>query len=125
VEIERTLDPYIAGGKSSVLFVPHLVPMERGILCTIYLRPRQPVSIEHVMQVFTEAYASEPFVRIRTYPPRTSETAHTNFCDLTARVPKSRIVVLSAIDNMVKGAAGQAIQNMNVMFGLDETAGLM
>lgn len=125
VEIERTLDPYLRGGKSSVIFTPHLVPMERGILSTVYLKPVQPVSVEHVLQVLMEAYEKEPFIRLRERLPRTSEVARTNFCDISARVVKSRIIVLSAVDNMVKGAAGQAIQNMNVMFGAPETAGLM
>ena len=124
VEIERTLDATLRGRKSSVIFTPHLVPMERGILSTVYLKPVQPVSNERVMQVFTEAYENEPFVRLRERLPRTSEVSRTNYCDLAARVVKSRIVVLSAIDNMVKGAAGQAIQNLNVMFGIDEKAGL-
>ena len=124
VEIERTLDPYVQGGKSQVIFTPHLVPMERGILSTIYLRPLQPVSVEHVTQVFADAYAGEPFIRLREGLPRTADVARTNFCDLSVRVVKSRIIVLSAIDNMAKGAATQAIQNMNIMFGLDETAGL-
>lgn len=125
VEIERTLDPFIPRGKTSVIFTPHLVPMERGILSTIYLKPRQPVSPEHVLHVFAEAYEKEPFVRMRPDSPRTADVARTNFCDITAAVVKSHILVLSAIDNMVKGAAGQAIQNMNLMFGLDETAGLL
>jgi len=125
VEIERTLDPYVRGRKCAVIFTPHLVPMERGILSTVYLKPIQPVSVEHVMQVFAEAYESEPFVRLRERLPRTNEVARTNFCDMSARVVKSRIIVLSAVDNMVKGAAGQAIQNMNVMFGVEETAGLI
>jgi len=125
VEMERTLDPFVRTGKSSLLFVPHLVPMERGILSTIYLKPIQPVSPEHVMQVFAEAYENEPFVRLRENSPKTAAVARTNFCDITARVVKSRIVVLSAIDNLVKGAAGQAIQNLNLMFGIDETTGLL
>ncbi|HOB73723.1 MAG TPA: N-acetyl-gamma-glutamyl-phosphate reductase [Phycisphaerae bacterium] len=125
VEIERTLDPYVRGRKSSVIFTPHLVPMERGILSTIYLKPVQPVSVQHVAEVFGKTYANEPFIRLRQTPPRTADVARTNFCDITARVVKGRIIVLSAIDNMVKGAAGQAIQNMNVMFGLDETTGLL
>lgn len=125
VEIERTLDPHVRGRKSSVIFTPHLVPMERGILSTIYLKPLQPVSLEHVAGVFAEAYGQERFIRLRKAPPRTADVARTNFCDITARVVKSRIIVLAAIDNMVKGAAGQAIQNMNVMFGLDETTGLL
>ncbi len=124
VEIERTLDPYVRRGKSSVVFTPHLVPMQRGIFSTIHLKPLQPVSLEHVMQVFADAYQDEPFIRIRPALPRTADVARTNFCDLSARVVKSRIVVLSVIDNMVKGASGQAIQNMNIMFGLEEKAGL-
>lgn len=125
VEIERVLDAQLRGRKSSVIFTPHLVPMERGILSTIYLKPVQPVSPEHVAEVFASAYARERFIRLRKTPPRTADVARTNFCDLATRVVKGRIVVLSAIDNMVKGAAGQAIQNMNVMFGLEETAGLL
>ncbi|GMU24908.1 MAG: N-acetyl-gamma-glutamyl-phosphate reductase [Phycisphaerae bacterium] len=125
VEIERTLDPYVRSGKSSVIFTPHLVPMERGILATIYLRPLQPVSVEHVAEVLGKAYDHEPFIRLRKGFPRTADVAHTNFCDISARVVKGRIVVLTAIDNMVKGAAGQAIQNMNIMFDLPETAGLL
>lgn len=125
VEIERVLDAQVRGGKTSVIFTPHLVPMERGILSTIYLKPVQPVSAEHVNQVLAEAYDGEPFIRLRVPPPRTADVAHSNFCDMSARVVKSRIIVLSAVDNMVKGAAGQAIQNMNVMFGLEETAGLL
>jgi len=125
VEIERVLDGYIRGGKSAVLFAPHLVPMERGILTTIYLKPKQPLSTEHVHQILTETYGGEPFVRLRSYPPKTAEVARTNFCDISACVVKSHVVVLSAIDNMVKGATGQAIQNMNLMFGLEETTGLV
>lgn len=124
-EIERTLDACIRGGKSNVLFVPHLIPMERGILATIYLRPKQPLSVEHAHQVFAKAYENEPFIRLRSGSPATADVARTNFCDIGVHVAKSRIIVLSAIDNMVKGAAGQAIQNMNVMFDLPETAGLM
>lgn len=124
VEIERTLDPFMRGHKSSVIFTPHLVPMERGILATIYLKPLQHVSIEHVTQILSEAYGKEPFVRLRKGFPRTGDVSRTNYCDITARVVKGRIIVLSAIDNMVKGAAGQALQNMNIMFGINEKAGL-
>ncbi len=124
VEIERTLDGCIRGRKSSVIFTPHLVPMERGILSTVYLKPAQPISVEHAMQVLVEAHEPNAFVRVRERLPRTGEVARTNFCDISVRVVKSRIIVLSAIDNMVKGAAGQAIQNMNVMFGVEENAGL-
>lgn len=124
VEIERTLDRYIRGSKTSVIFTPHLVPMERGILSTVYLKPLQPMSVERAMQVLVDEHHGNSFVRVRERLPRTSEVARTNFCDISVRVVKSRIIVLSAIDNMVKGAAGQAIQNMNVMFGIEENAGL-
>jgi N-acetyl-gamma-glutamyl-phosphate reductase len=73
----------------------------------------------------TDAYQHEPFIRLRESYPRTADVQRTNFCDITARVVKSRIVVLSAIDNMVKGAAGQAVQNLNIMFGLPEAEGLV
>jgi N-acetyl-gamma-glutamyl-phosphate reductase len=90
----------------------------------VYLKPAQPISVEHAMQIQMEAHEHNAFVRVRERLPRTSEVARTNFCDISVRVVKSRIIVLSAIDNMVKGAAGQAIQNMNVMFGIEENAGL-
>jgi N-acetyl-gamma-glutamyl-phosphate reductase len=125
VEIERTLDPFVRRGKTSVIFTPHLVPMERGILSTIYLKPVQPISVEHAAAMLAEAYAGEPFVRLREALPSTRNVARTNLCDLSVRVVKSRLIVLSAIDNMVKGAAGQAIQCMNLMFGVEETAGLL
>ncbi len=125
VEIERNLDPLVRRGRSSVIFVPHLVPMERGILSTIYLKPVQAMSIEHACGTLGEAYEGEPFVRLRQDLPSTRDVARTNLCDITVRVVKSRLVVITAIDNMVKGAAGQAIQNMNLMCGLDETAGLL
>ncbi len=124
VEIERTLEQFTRRERAQVIFTPHLIPMERGILSTIYLKPLQHISVEHVAEVFAKAYEHEPFIRWRTDSPKTAEVAHTNFCDLTARVVQSRIIVVSAIDNMVKGAAGQAIQNMNVMFGLDPATGL-
>jgi N-acetyl-gamma-glutamyl-phosphate reductase len=125
VEIERTLDPLVSRGKATVVFTPHLVPMERGILSTIYLRPLQSISIEHAAQTLADAYTEEPFIRLRSDLPSTHDVVRTNLCDITVRVVKKRLVVLSAIDNMVKGAAGQAIQNMNLMCGLDETAGLL
>ncbi|MBN1488465.1 MAG: N-acetyl-gamma-glutamyl-phosphate reductase [Phycisphaerae bacterium] len=125
VEIERMLDGCAPKGRTNVLFVPHLVPMERGILTTTYLKPLQPVSVEHAAQTLAQAYADEPFVRLRSGMPCTRDVARTNLCDLTVRVAKGRLIVVSAIDNMVKGAAGQAIQNMNLMCGLDETAGLL
>jgi N-acetyl-gamma-glutamyl-phosphate reductase len=78
-----------------------------------------------VAEVYANAYRDEPFVRFGDGLPSTKNVARTNFCDVTVRVVKSRIVAITAIDNMVKGAAGQAIQNMNLMFVSEETAGLL
>jgi len=125
IEIQRVLESLVRGVRADVLFAPHVVPMERGILSTIYLRPRQHVSVDHLTAVYAEAYAGEPFIRLRRDLPATHDVAYTNFCDIGVRVIGSHIVVVTAIDNMVKGAAGQAVQNMNLMFGLEETAGLL
>ncbi len=125
IEIQRCLESLVRGVRTEVLFVPHVAPMDRGILSTIYLRPKQHVSVEHLTAVYAEAYSDEPFIRLREDLPATRDVIFTNFCDITARVVKSRIVVLTAIDNMVKGASGQAIQNMNLMFGIDEKTGLL
>jgi N-acetyl-gamma-glutamyl-phosphate reductase len=124
IEIQRTLDVLAHGQQTEVVFTPYLVPMERGILSTACLKPKQHISIEHLTDVYQKAYADEPFVRFSPDLPSTKNTARSNFCDLAVRVVKSRVIAFSAIDNMVKGAAGQAIQNMNLMFGLDETTGL-
>lgn len=124
IEIQRTLED-IAGSPLNLTFVPHLVPMHRGILSTIFLKPRQLMTAEQALAVLTEQYKDEPFIRVREDLPSTKDVALTNFCDVTVRVAAGKLVVLSAIDNLIKGAAGQAIQNMNLQFGLPETAGLM
>lgn len=124
VEIERVVETVIRGCRAEVVFTPHLVPMERGILSTIYMKPTEEISTDRAIETLRAAYAHEPFVRVREDLPRTADVARTNYCDVTARRVKGRLVVLTAIDNMVKGAAGQAIQNMNLMTGLDERAGL-
>jgi N-acetyl-gamma-glutamyl-phosphate reductase len=110
-----------------VTFVPHLVPLDRGILETIYARLQPGVDAAGVERVLTEAYCSSPFVRLTGSDlPEIKHVAHTNFCDIGWRVdrPGGRLVLVSCIDNLVKGAAGQAIQNFNVAFGFDETLGL-
>ena len=110
-----------------VTFVPHLVPLDRGILETIYARLQPGVDAEAIERVLTEAYASSPFVRLTGGDlPEIKHVAHTNFCDIGWRIdrPGGRLVLVSCIDNLVKGAAGQAIQNFNVAFGFDETLGL-
>lgn len=113
---------------ASVTFVPHLVPLDRGILETIYTRVAEGVTADDIASVYAEAYAGAPFVRLTGESlPEIKHVAHTNFCDIGFRLdaPTRRLIVISAIDNLLKGAAGQAVQNFNVAFGLDETAGLL
>jgi N-acetyl-gamma-glutamyl-phosphate reductase len=110
-----------------VTFVPHLVPLDRGILETIYARLQPDVDAAAIERVLTTAYADAPFVRLTGSDlPEIKHVAHTNFCDIGWRVnrPGGQLVMVSCIDNLVKGAAGQAIQNFNVVFGFDETLGL-
>ena len=119
-EIEQEL------GRSAT-FVPHLVPLDRGILETIYVRVPNGTTCEDVSTAFDAAYVDAPFVRLTGEAlPEIKHVAHTNFCDIGWRLePKGRrLVVVSVLDNLVKGAAGQALQNFNVAFGLDEEAGL-
>jgi N-acetyl-gamma-glutamyl-phosphate reductase len=123
-EIEQTIG-MVSKQKVNVLFVPHLLPVDRGILETIYLKPRSGATEADALAAFEKAYQGKPFVRIRQQNlPSIKYVANTNYADIAVKMAGGRFVVISAIDNMVKGAAGQAIQNMNLMFGLDETAGL-
>jgi N-acetyl-gamma-glutamyl-phosphate reductase len=108
-----------------VTFVPHLVPLDRGILETIYARLRPGVTSSDVEQALTSAYRGCAFVRLTGGDlPEIKHVAHTNFCDIGWRVEGAQLVVVTCIDNLVKGAAGQAIQNFNVAFGFPETEGL-
>ena len=111
-----------------VTFVPHLVPLDRGILSSIYAHLVPGTTAAAVAQAFERAYQDAPFVRLTTDAlPEIKHVAHTNFCDIGWKVDEStgRVFVVSVIDNLVKGAAGQAIQNFNVMFGFDQKAGLL
>ncbi|MBP2017108.1 N-acetyl-gamma-glutamyl-phosphate reductase [Symbiobacterium terraclitae] len=127
-EIEQTLSD-LAGGPVLVSFTPHLVPMTRGILATGYFTLRGSWTTEQLVDLFREFYAEEPFVRVRPAGdlPTTKQVWGSNYCDIGLKVdPRTgRVLVVSVIDNLVKGAAGQAIQNMNLMFGLPETTGLL
>ena len=108
-----------------VTFVPHLVPLDRGILETIYARLRPGVGVEQVSRALHDAYDDSPFVRLTGGDlPEIKHVAHTNFCDIGWKVSGQQLVMVACIDNLVKGAAGQAIQNFNVAYGFDETAGL-
>ena len=122
-EIEQVIGRH-AGTRPEVIFTPQLAPMDRGILSTIYIRPQQPIAEAAVMKLLRDAYAGERFVRVVDHLPATKDTVDTNFCDITARVVRGRVLLISCLDNLVKGAAGAAVQNFNCVFGLPETAGL-
>jgi len=112
---------------TAVTFVPHLVPLDRGILETIYATLKPGTSSQHVEAALTAAHANAPFVRLTGGQlPEIKHVAHTNFCDIgwTVDPASARIVLVAVIDNLVKGAAGSAVQNLNVMLGLDERTGL-
>ena len=126
-EIEQTLSG-LAGEQVKITFVPHLLPVNRGIVSTIYADSRRAVTTEELYQLYQVSYQNEPFVRV--LPQGTvanlGRIKYANYYDLSLHTdPRTgRIILVSAIDNMVKGAAGQAIQNMNLWYGLDETTGL-
>lgn len=128
-EIEQTLTR-VAGHDVHTLFVPHLLPIDRGILETIYLEPvEEDVTEDELFEAYEDAYADEPFVRMREELPNVKHVRDTNFCDVTVRLAevggRPMVVAFAAEDNMIKGASGQAIQNMNAVFELDETLGLL
>jgi N-acetyl-gamma-glutamyl-phosphate reductase len=123
-EIEQVVARH-AGPTPQVIFTPQLAPMDRGILSTIYVRPKKKLAEGDVMHLLREAYAGERFVRVVDHLPGTKDTVDTNFCDITARVVRDRVLLISCLDNLVKGAAGAAVQNFNILFGLSETAGLL
>ncbi len=117
----------INGGDPSLLFQPHVVPLQRGILETIYVRLAETPSSGELRGIYRRVYAEEPFVEICDGPPRLRDVTHTNRCRIFATVDERSGVVLLvvAIDNLLKGAAGQALQNMNLMLGLPEQEGLL
>jgi len=110
-----------------VTFTPHLLPIDRGILATIYLRVPRGTSEQALAAAYERAYADAPFVRLTGAAlPEIKHVVHTNFCDIGWRVDSAgRVILVSVLDNLVKGAAGQAVQNMNVMLGFPEQAGLL
>ncbi len=113
---------------SSVTFVPHLVPLDRGLLETIYGLLRRGTTGAQVTDALQRAYASAPFVRLTGGElPEIKHVAYSNFCDIGWRVDEAggRLVMVSVLDNLIKGAAGQAVQNLNILLGLDERTGLL
>jgi N-acetyl-gamma-glutamyl-phosphate reductase len=123
-EIEQVLG-LATGREVQVTFTPHLTPMDRGILSTIYSRPTAPVSEEKLFETYRQFYADEPFVRVVDHLPGTKDSSGTNFCDLTVRLVRGRIITIACLDNLIKGAAGAAVQNFNLMYGFPETAALL
>ncbi len=123
-EIEQILMDVREDGPLEVIFTPHLIPMDRGILATIYAQPKTPIDERELLALYRSFYQGEPFVRVLERIPATKDSAGTNYCDLTVRVVRGKILVISALDNLIKGAAGVAVQNLNLMLGLPESTAL-
>ena len=127
-EIEEQLS-IAAGSKVVIQFTPHLIPVNRGILTTLYLEPTKEANAEAITSCYAKAYANEPFVRLLEGKalPDTKNVVGTNVCEIAWRLdPRTgRLIVMSAEDNLVKGASGQAVQSMNLLCGWPETAGLV
>ncbi|OGW80986.1 MAG: N-acetyl-gamma-glutamyl-phosphate reductase [Omnitrophica bacterium RIFCSPLOWO2_12_FULL_44_17] len=127
-EIEQTLSA-IAGKKIKITFVPHLLPLQRGILCTIYLKRKRNASKQKIVETFEKFAGKQPFVRFLGHGkfPGLHQVQYTNFCDIGIAVDENSdgVIVITAIDNLLKGASSQAIQNMNIRMGFAETAGLL
>jgi N-acetyl-gamma-glutamyl-phosphate reductase len=122
-EIEQVLGD-VAGQPVSVIFTPHLVPMDRGIFSTIYANPMKPLAEAELLDLYRSHYRNQPFVRMRSGLPATKDTAGTNYLDVAVRVVRGKVLVLAAEDNLIRGASGVAVQNFNRMFGFPEITGL-
>ena len=130
--LEHRHEPEIAqalsetgGRKVDISFVPHVIPLSRGIYATAYLTLVEKSSREELLDCYRRFYENCPFIRIRTTAPHLADVTGSNFCDITVVVRGKRVVAVAALDNLVKGMAGQAIQNMNLMCGLPEETGLL
>lgn len=123
-EIEQALSD-LAGAPVSVIFTPHLMPMDRGIFSTIYATPTRAVAEPELVELYQSYFADKPFVRVRTNLPATKDTTGTNFLDVCVRAVRGKVLVLAAEDNLVRGASGVAVQNFNRVFGFDERTGLL
>ncbi len=119
-EIDQVLS--MASQKSvQVMFTPHLIPMDRGILTSAYALPTRDLKEELLLSTLRDFYAGKPFVRVVEHLPATKDVAGSNFCDITARLVRGAWFVFSCIDNLIKGASGAAVQNFNLMYGFPET----
>jgi len=124
-EIDKILSE-AAGGTIDIVFTPHLIPMNRGILSTIYMKLNKKLDANAVLDIYRKFYKGKPFVRISGEGklPQIRDVVNTNFCDIGVKVTGDILIVIACIDNLVKGAAGQAVQNMNIMCGFAETEAL-
>jgi N-acetyl-gamma-glutamyl-phosphate reductase len=123
-EIEQVLGD-ACGQAVQVVFTPHLIPMDRGILCTIYPRLKKAATEDQLLDAYREFYRGKPFVRVVEHLPATKDSAGTNFFDVTVRIARGQAIVLACLDNLIKGASGVAVQNFNLMCGFPETTGLL
>lgn len=125
-EMEYILSPF-AGKKLKINFIPHLLPVKRGILTTMYIKHKNLPSEKEMYGLYKSYFKNEPFVRVRSLGdlPALKDVAGTNFCDIGIKVARKMVIIVSVIDNLLKGASGQAVQNMNIMCGLDEKNGLL
>ena len=123
-EIEQELGAM--GATGPLTFIPHLLPLDQGLLASCYVELARPIDAEELRALYEDTYGSEPFVELVSGPPGVADVRESNFCRIHPRLEwgGERAIVFSAIDNLWKGAAGQAVQNLNLMLGLDETAGL-
>jgi N-acetyl-gamma-glutamyl-phosphate reductase len=121
-ELEQEL-----GEGAPITFTPHLVPLDQGLLASCYVTTDNGMTNDELRGLFEDAYSGEPFVDLADAPPGVSDVRDTNFCRIHATVEPAtgRVLVFAAIDNLWKGAAGQAVQDLNLMLGIDETAGLL
>lgn len=126
-EIEQELS-FAAGKEVMLSFTPHLLPLQRGILCTIYCNIQNAITAEEIYGAYAKYYANEPFVIVNKEGvlPEIKHVKNSNYISIGFKVDKrlNRLIIVSVIDNLTKGASGQAVQNMNLMFGIEETAGL-
>ncbi|MCX5703491.1 MAG: Asd/ArgC dimerization domain-containing protein, partial [Candidatus Omnitrophica bacterium] len=127
-EINQELSK-LSGKEINVTFVPHLLPLNRGILATIYVRKTQSAKrkAQNLVNLYKKFYKKEPFLRIRDEGdfPRIKDVLRTNFCDIAIQDSSDKIIIVAAIDNLLKGAAGQAVQNMNIMYKFPEYTALL
>lgn len=122
-EIEQVMSD-IAKQPVSVIFTPHLIPMDRGIFSTVYANPTRAVNESDLSELYRSHFAKQPFVRVRTGLPATKDTTGTNYLDIAVKVVRGRVLVLATADNLIRGASGVAVQNFNRMFGFAERTAL-